>query len=170
MPRIDFDALPDHGRLWVFPSSRPLTEEEMSRLLVEVDTFLDGWAAHGVPLTSGREMRADTFLLVGVDEDASEPSGCSIDALVNRLSALGDELGIRLVDHAPVWYRDADEVRAASRGEFRTLALEGTVDDATVVFDTALTRLSELRATGLERPARDSWHGKAFFRKEAPTP
>jgi len=165
MPRIDFDALPDHGRVWVFPSSRPLTAEEESRLLGEVDAFLDDWAAHGAPLRSAREMRSETFLLVGVDEDASAPSGCSIDALVNRLEALGEELGIRLVDHAPVWYRSGGDVRAVSRPEFRALAREGAVDDETVVFDTTLTRLTELRATGLERPARDSWHGKAFFRK-----
>lgn len=168
MPRIDFDALPDHGRVWVFPASRPLEREESERLLREVDAFLDTWAAHGAPLRSGRELRDDTFLLVGVDEDASAPSGCSIDALVNRLEALGAELGVRLVEHGPVWYRDGRAVRVVSRGEFRRLAAEGTVDPDTAVFDTTLTRLSALREAGLERSARASWHGRAFFRDRTP--
>ena len=101
MPRIAFDDLPDHGRAWVFPATRPLEADERVRLLSEVDTFLDGWAAHGAPLRSGRELHQDTFLLIGVDEDASQPSGCSIDALVNRLDQLGRELGVRLIEHAP---------------------------------------------------------------------
>ena len=38
------------------------------------------------------------FLLVGVDEDAEAPSGCSIDALVNRLEALGEQLKSPVAD------------------------------------------------------------------------
>jgi hypothetical protein len=168
MPRIDFDALPDHGRVWVFPASRPLDREESDRLLQEVDAFLDGWAAHGAPLRAGRAWRDDTFLLVGVDEDASAPSGCSIDALVNRLEALGSDLSVRLVEHGPVWYREGDAVRVVSRNDFRKLAAEGAVDLDTRVFDTTLTRLSALRESGLERPARESWHGRVFFFDRTP--
>ncbi|GMV06133.1 MAG: hypothetical protein AMXMBFR53_24090 [Gemmatimonadota bacterium] len=164
MPRTDFDALPEHGRVWVFPASRRLNTEEEAALLDEVDAFLDGWAAHGDPLLSGRSVVEGQFLLVGVDEDASRPSGCSIDALVNRLEALATGLGIRLVEHAPVWYRDGGGVRAVSREAFRELAAAGTVTPETRVFDTTLTRLADLRRGGLERPAAESWHGRAFFR------
>jgi len=170
MPRIDFDALPDHGRVWVFPADRTLRPDEAERLLREVDAFLDGWAAHGTPLRSGRILEEDTFLVVGVDEDASAPSGCSIDALVNRLEALGAELGVTLVQHAPVWFREGDAIRVVSRPSFRDLARNGAVDASTSVFDTTLTRLAALRQGGLERPARDSWHGKAFFREQAGSP
>jgi hypothetical protein len=166
LPRIDFDAIPRHGRLWVFPASRRLAPEESVALLSEVDPFLDGWAAHGAPLRSARGWVEDQFLLVAVDEDASQPSGCSIDALVNRLEALADGFGVTLVQHAPVWYRDGDGVRVVSREQFRALAGEGVVDADTRVFDTTLTRVSDLQDTGLERPARDTWHGRAFFRRQ----
>lgn len=163
MPRIDFSALPAHGRVWVFPAQRRLEPHEADALLHEVDAFLDGWAAHGAPLRSGRDLVDDHFLVVGVDEDASQPSGCSIDALVNRLESLGDALGVRLVDHAPVWYRSAQGIRAVSREAFRQMARGGDVTAETPVVDTTITRLSVLRDAGLERPARKSWHGRAFF-------
>lgn len=164
MPLVDFDRIPSHGRLWVFPSSRRLSAAEAGTLLAEVDAFLEGWAAHGAPLRCARALVDDHFLLVAVDEDASRPSGCSIDALVNRLEALGEGLGLRLVDHAPVWYREGAEVRVASREAFRELAAQGAVGPGTRVFDTALTRLADLRERGLERAAEQSWHGRAFFR------
>lgn len=164
MPRIEFAALPDHGRLWVFPAARELAGHEERRLLAEVDAFLEGWAAHGSPLRSGREMVETWFLLVGVDEDASKPSGCAIDALVNRLEELGGTLGVGLVDHAPVWYRVGSEIRRVTRQEFRALAEEGEVGPDTQVFDTSLTCMGALRGEGLERPARRSWHARAFFR------
>ena len=165
MSRVEFSELPDHGRVWVFPSSRRLESAEVERLLAEVDGFLDGWAAHGVPLRSARELRDQQFLVVGVDEDAEAPSGCSIDALVNRLKELGSGLGATLVEHGSVWFRDGQEVEMASRPEFRRLVGEGRVTPDTPVFDTALTRVSELRSHGLERPVRDSWHARAFFGK-----
>jgi hypothetical protein len=164
VPRIEFGELPDHGRVWVFPASRRLEGDEGRRLLEEVDAFLEGWAAHGAPLRSGRALVDGWFLLVGVDEDASRPSGCSVDALVRRLESLGGALDVVLLDRAPVWYRGEEGIRRCSRDEFRALAREGAVGPDTPVFDTSVTRLAELRAEGLERPARRSWHGAAFFR------
>jgi len=164
MPRIDFPDLPDHGRLWVFPIDRQLSTDEANRCLGVVDDFLAEWAAHGQPLRSARDLLAGRFLLVGVDVDAEAPSGCSIDALMRRLRELGSEIGADLVDHAPVWYRSGDEIRAVSRQQFKALAEDGTVSAETSIFDTTLTRVGQFRAGGLERPARDSWHGRAFFR------
>ena len=163
MPRVSFDALPDHGRLWVFPASRTLSDTESSALLEAVDDFLEQWAAHGVALQSARELREGRFLVVAVDEDVEAPSGCSIDALMNRLRALGGELGVGLIEHGSIWFRDGEGVRTVSRAEFRSLAAEGDVDIATRVFDTTLTRVSRFREGGLEQPAGDTWHGKAFF-------
>ena len=166
MPRIDFDQLPDHGRLWVFPAGRTLADAEREALLQEVDDFLEGWAAHGRPLRSARELRDDRFLLVGVDQDASAPSGCSIDALVNRLRGLGERLGTALVEHGSVWFRGEEGIEAMSRRDFKELAASGAVTPDTPVVDTTLTRVEELRDGRLERPARESWHGRAFFREQ----
>ncbi len=167
MPRVNFDDLPSHGRLWVFPSSRVLSDDEAGALLEAVDDFLEGWAAHGAPLRSGRNWVEGRFLVVGVDEDAEAPSGCSIDALVNQLRALGSEIGADLVDHGPVFYRDEDGVQSTSRADFRAMVGQGHVGPETRVFDTTLTRIGDLRETGLERAAGDSWHAKAFLKERA---
>lgn len=165
MPRVDFPDLPDHGRLWVFPLSRELKPGETQLCLEVVDAFLDQWAAHGMPLRSARELRDDRFLLVGVDVDAESPSGCSIDALVNRLRALGSDFGVTFIDHAPVWYRTEEGVRTASRAQFRELAAKGIVTLDSKVFDTSLTRVDQLRSGALEVSAAGSWHGRAFFKE-----
>ena len=164
MPRVPFDALPGHGRLWVFPANRTLTDLEARAYLEAVDEFLASWTAHGLPLKSGRELREGRFLLVGVDVDAEAPSGCAIDALVNRLEDFGGELGVTLVDRAPVWFRDGTEILTLSRAEFRALAADGGIGPDARVFDTSLTRVEQARAGALERPATETWHGQAFFK------
>jgi len=168
MPLTDFERLPDDARLWVFGTERPLSEKEEQRLLGEVDAFLEGWAAHGLPLTCAREWRHGRFLLVAVDPASEPPSGCSIDAMVRRLKELEQELGLVLVDASPVWWRGgAGEVRRASRGEFRRLAEEGQVTPETVVWDGAVTHVAQVREGEWERPAGRGWHARAFFRGAA---
>lgn len=163
MPLVPLSRLPDSARAWAFGASRALTPEEEERLLQVVDSFLVGWKAHGTPLHAGREWRRGRFLLVAVDDERAPPSGCSIDALVRSLKELQEELGVALVDKAPVWYTDGDEVRAVSRSEFRALADRREVAPETRVFDLSLTRLGQVREGCFELPARESWHGKAFF-------
>lgn len=166
MPRVPFDALPDHGRLWVFPVSRPLQPDERDRLLAEVDAFLETWAAHGQPLQSARDLVEDQFLVIGVDVDAEAPSGCSIDALVRRLAGVADSLDITLHDQTAVRYRAGGEIRTASRAEFRAAAERGEVGPDVRVFDTTLVKVEQLRAGGLEAPASRTWHGRAFFKAQ----
>ena len=167
MPRVDFDHLPDASRVWVFGVSDPLSEIEELTFLAVVDGFLDGWAAHGTVLTCGRDWRHGRFLLVAVDEASEPPSGCSIDAMVNVLKAEQERLQVTIVDHTAVWYLKGNQVQRASRTEFKTQVDVGQVDADTVVFDNTVTRLDQVREGAWERPARDSWHNRAFLKQPA---
>lgn len=163
MPQISFAQLPAESRLWVFSAERPLSSGEEAVLLERVDSYLSDWAAHGVPLVCGRDWRYGRFLFVAVDEASEPPSGCSIDAMTGVLKALGTEMGLSFVDNSPVFYRDGDEVRRLSRGDFKAEAAAGNVTVETEIFDNSITRLSQLLAGEWEKPAGDSWHRQAFF-------
>jgi hypothetical protein len=163
VPRVDLAMLPDEARAWVFAAERPLAPVESGKLLAAVDAFLDEWKAHGSPLTCARDWRYDRFLIVAVDERSAPPSGCSIDALVRSLRGLEAELGLALLDHTPVWYRDDGEIRRVERAAFKSLAGRGAVGPETIVFDNTLTRLGQVRHGEWERPASHSWHRRAFF-------
>lgn len=166
MPRVSISDLPDSARIWVFAAERPLTSDEQGELLTDVDAFLDGWAAHGVPLRCGRDFRHDRFLMVAVDEAAAGVSGCSIDALTRTLRGHEQRLGIALLDNGPVLYRSEAGIERVSRGAFTKLADAGTATPETVVFNNTVPDLGAVRAGRWETPARESWHGRAFFRSE----
>lgn len=166
MPRVPFADLPDDARLWVFPLSRSLTPREESEVLAGVDAFLEEWAAHGTPLTAGRDWIEGRFLLVAVDETTAPPSGCSIDSLARVLKEVGSRLGVSFLDHAPVWFRQDGVLNQVGRKAFRDLVEEGRVGLETPVFDNTITHLSQLRAGEWERPAGTSWHRRAFFPKQ----
>ncbi|MEJ2540873.1 MAG: hypothetical protein P8188_13030 [Gemmatimonadota bacterium] len=164
MPATDFSTLPDTARLWVFPVQDTLDADEVDLLLGAVDSFLEGWAAHGAPLTGAREWVEDRFLLVAVDPSTVPPSGCSIDSMVRALRAVETRTGKRIVGHGPLYLRGEDgSVTRLSRPEFRDAARAGRITRETPVFDTTLTSLADYRAGRFERAAGESWHGPAFF-------
>jgi hypothetical protein len=153
MPRIELDHISDNAYTWVFGISPHLNPEQEATLLHAVDAFLSQWAAHGQPITSARDVRDGSFLIIAAESD-SERSGCSIDRLFGSLRKLETELGVSIVDASRVFYRGSDgRVEASSRAGF---ADKGGLQ--TVVFDTTAESLSEIRSGRWERPARESWH------------
>ncbi len=163
MPRIAFDQLPPDARLWIFAAERPLSTAESTRILEETDAFISQWMAHGVPLSAGRDLRHNQFVLVGVDERAAGVSGCSIDALVRRMQQLESVLGLELINNGPVLYREGESVVRVPRDRFAELAASGTVSPSTRVFDNTVTRVGDLLAGKWEVKAAESWHARAFF-------
>ncbi|MFN2397996.1 MAG: hypothetical protein ABR543_05040 [Gemmatimonadaceae bacterium] len=158
MPKVSFSALPSSARVWVFGSQDPLTVASARILLNEVDSFLDGWHAHGTALTSAREWRDDRFLAVAVDQNSAAASGCSIDGLFRIFQRLEPQLGTSLLGGGRVYFRKAGgEVEAVTREEFADRALAGEVSGSTPVFDTSVTTLADYRERFEAETAR-SWH------------
>lgn len=155
--------LPNDARLWVFPAAHRLEAAERELLLAAVDRHVRGWLAHGHPVVGAHELRYEQFLLVGADERATGVSGCSIDGLFHVLKGLEGNLGVRLLDSTPVWFRDADgEIRSVTRAEFRDRVQAGEVGPETTVFNNTVARVAELRDGRWETRLRDSWHARAF--------
>jgi hypothetical protein len=156
---IPFESLPSEARVWVFASDQALDGTAEERLLEQTDEYLERWKAHGEPLRCARRWSDAHFLVVGVDPNTANASGCSIDGLFRTLKSLEDEIGAQLVGGGRIFYRDKHGApQTASRKEFVELARNGVVNAETPVFDTSLTTAGELRS-GFERPAGETWVG-----------
>ncbi len=166
MSLIPFNQLPDEARLWVFNTEHPLADDAAKQLNEALAGFVTSWAAHGEDLSAGYELRHNQFVLVGVDESKTAPSGCSIDTLIKALGAFGDQLGVDLINSPEIAYRDGDAVHTVTHKQFGKLAESGVVDADTIVFDKTTPRVGDLRHGRWERPAQESWHGRAFDLKQ----
>ena len=163
MPLTSFEELPGSARLWIFAADHELSDSDSDRLLGEIDRFLMEWTAHRSHLTAGRDWKFQRFLFIGVDESAAGASGCSVDALVREIQRLEKAIGVTLADRGPVLFRRGDAIERVSRGQFANLAGVGDVSPETCVFDNTLSTVGDVRAGRWEIPAREAWHGRAFF-------
>jgi len=95
---IPFEQLPDQSRVWVYQSNRPLSEIEMEQTSAYLKNEMDAWAAHSAPLNASFEIRFNQVVIVAVNEDVNQASGCSIDASTRWFKSLGELLQVDFFD------------------------------------------------------------------------
>ena len=153
-------ALPSAARIWIFGAERQLTPAEVATAREQLQQFVAEWVSHRRELRAAADVLHDRFLVLAVDETQAEASGCSIDGSNRFVQQLGAELGVDFLNRMRFSYRDAaGAVQTVSREEFKELYQSGTVENDTIVFDTLIKELGELRQI-FERPLEDSWHSR----------
>lgn len=165
MALVPIEELPDHSRVWIFPSTVPIEESERGRLAREIAAFLETWAAHGSNIPAAWSIVDDRFVVVAADESAS-PSGCSIDRLFRFMRSAGEAAGTDFLDSTSIYHRgEGDEPVRTDRVTFQRLAETGAVTGQTEVYDTLSESLGTFRRAFVKRAA-DSWHGQLLSRLE----
>ncbi len=160
---VPLDQLPATARVWVYQADRRLTAAEARLTAEHLRTFCATWAAHGLELTTSCELLESRFVVLAVNEERALPSGCSIDASVAALRALGSVLGgVDFLDKSLIIYQtSAAETAAVARAEVRTAVADGRLTPTTAVFDTLVPTLGALR-TAWRKPAAETWLARYF--------
>jgi len=169
MSLVPVSSLPDAARIWVFVSADPLTPNQQAELARLLSAQLATWTAHRRELRVAYNLLHNRFVIVAVDESATAPSGCSIDALFNLMRNCGDAIGNALVDTADIVWRSPEGLHAETRESFNQLARSGRVDRSTVVFDRTVESIGNIRNGAWEKTVERSWHARAFDFPPVPT-
>ncbi len=156
---VPFDSLPDHSRIWIYPSNRKLSEDEVKLVKERTTDFLSQWTAHGADLMAGFDVPYDRFLVIGLNQDQAAASGCSIDTSVRFIQSLQEQLGIDLLDKMNVTFYSGEHIAHKPLLEFKKMAKNKSVSRNTVVFNN-LVNTKEEYLNHWEVPAFESWHNR----------
>jgi hypothetical protein len=119
---IPFDQLPDDARLWSYQSDRKLTATEKAWIEEILPPFLAEWAAHGAKLNAYGAVLGDYHLILVVNEDQANASGCSIDSSVRFIKQLEKELGISFFNRLKMLVDNGQEEFFTSYAELDQLS------------------------------------------------
>jgi len=97
-----FQSTSDKARIWVYQASREINKEEALMIDKNLKIFLQNWTAHGNELFASAKVEQNHFLIIALDEQVSNASGCSIDALVNFIKQLEQNLKIDFFDRTQI--------------------------------------------------------------------
>lgn len=156
-----FDQLPDHSRIWIYPSQRPLTADELVSIKEKTTAFLKDWTAHGADLQAGFCIPYDQFIVIALNEDSQSATGCSIDKSVHFIQSLEKEFDLVLLDKMNVNHKKDDQIFTIDLKAFKKLAKSKEFSSETVVFNHLVTTKSEFE-NHWEGPAHASWHSRFF--------
>ena len=140
---IPFNTLPLNARLWIYQADRPLRADEEDLLSKELGRFCDQWEAHGQPLRTSFTIEHHHFVILAVDENYNDASGCSIDGSVRILKSLHEKSGINFIDRSKVAFLVDNEIKTFALPELKILFSSGRLTATTHTFNNLVATKSD---------------------------
>jgi hypothetical protein len=154
---MNYQSMPGISRVWVYQSNRILNDAEVNEINKMAQHFIPGWDAHGAILSSSITVHHHLFIVIAVDEQVTQISGCAIDKSVAFIKRVEQQLNINCFDRMNVAYQKNGMIEICSMQEFQTLINDGKVDDQTLVFNNLVSTKNELDSNW-QIPLHKSWH------------
>ena len=148
----------DDFKVIIYPASRAMTAKEVKEITEKLYDFLPSWNAHGKSLTSSFKIDYKQFIIITVDEEKVQASGCSMDSLNGLMRELDADYQLGIFDRMKACYLEEDEVKTMKLTDFRAAVRNGEIGEDIQVFDfskdTYVNYLSDFLL-----PFKRSWAG-----------
>lgn len=158
---VPFNSLPNNARVWIYQSSREFSDREVVQISENIETFMATWKRHGENLKTSYVIKYNQFIVLGVDEDFNNVSGCSIDSSVHFIQKTEKEFNVDLMDKMKTAFRVGENINIISLLDFQNFVKENKITTETVVFNNMVQSKVDFE-TKWEISANKSWH-KRFF-------
>ncbi|ANW96273.1 ABC transporter ATPase [Wenyingzhuangia fucanilytica] len=158
---VPYQTLPETSRVWVYQSNRKFKEKEIEKINKMTTDFVEQWTRHGENVRGSFTILYDQFLIIAVDQDFVEVSGCSIDASVKLVQQIQVQLKVDMLNKLAIAYKESDEIKVVPMSDFTHLAKSGIVNADTIVFNNMVNSIKGVN-TMWEVPAKQSWHARFF--------
>lgn len=157
---VTFDSLPDHAKVWVYQTSRILSETEINDITDYLSEQVANWESHGSPLQASFKFFYDKFLVLAVNTDIQEASGCSIDSSTKWLKNIQQTLNIDFFDRS-IAYFENETLHFFPVLEAKKQVLAGKINAETTLLNHQVNTLSDLK-NNWKLKASDSFMKKYF--------
>ena len=158
---VDFNSLVGSSKIWIYQSNREFSELEIEVINAKLRDFVSNWKRHGDELRASFDIRHKQFIILAVDEEYNNVSGCSIDASTHIFKQFESEFRIDLFNKLNTAFKDGENINVVSIGDFQKFVNDQKIDSNTVVFNNNISTKKELD-TSWEVTANESWHQRYF--------
>ena len=132
------------SRVWIYQSDRLLTDTEVKGIEEQGMVFVENWSAHGSALEAAVEVKLNCFIVVSVDENVANATGCSIDKSVHFVKDLGHAIGVDFFNRLNVAVENGDNLQLLNLNTLKSLVEDGVLTPESTMFNNTVTTLWEL--------------------------
>lgn len=158
---IPFENLPLESKIWIYQSNRKFSDAEQLEIENDLTTFIENWSAHGTSLEASFLLKYNRFIILAVNQEVQQATGCSIDSSVAFIQNLEQKYKIDLLDKMNVTFKNGEFIAHKTLIDFKKMAKEKAVTENTIVFNNLVNTIEEFNESW-EVPASDSWHSRFF--------
>ncbi|MCO6498517.1 MAG: hypothetical protein J5I50_12740 [Chitinophagaceae bacterium] len=146
----------DTSRLWIYQADREFTEEEIQRLIPELENFNSEWNSHGDKVMSFVKLFFNRFIILMADESVVRVGGCSTDASYRFLKALEKTFDVQLFDRHSMAFIVDDEIKVIHFTDLQKAAEEGVISGDTLYFNNTVLNKKDFINSWIVL-AKESW-------------
>jgi len=150
------EKLKSGQRIWIYFIDKVLTDSEIEVIGNRIKTFCASWFSHGKPLNADGFIFENRFIVLAVNEDVFEASGCSIDKSTIFLKEIAKEFQLDLFNKMLIPYKEADNIMfmnfASVEENKEKLKNNGNV----LFYDMTLTHSDDFENSFL-KPVKQHW-------------
>lgn len=159
---VPFKSLPKNSRIWIFPSSKEIDIHKKSKIKERLVKFISDWTSHNKNIQAGFELPYNRFIVIALNQNLQNASGCSIDSLMNIIQIFEKEFDLILLDRMNVLYRDKNrKIEYLTLKDFVKMVKYKSINSSTTVFNNLVINKEEYMDLW-EVPAINSWHSRYF--------
>ncbi|MFL2610712.1 MAG: ABC transporter ATPase [Flavobacteriaceae bacterium] len=159
---VPFKSLPKNSRIWIFPSSKEIDIHKKSKIKERLVKFISDWTSHNKNIQAGFELPYNRFIVIALNQNLQNASGCSIDSLMNIIQIFEKEFDLILLDRMNVLYRDKNrKIEYLTLKDFVKMVKYKSINSSTTVFNNLVVNKEEYMDLW-EVPAINSWHSRYF--------
>lgn len=156
---VEFNTLPEESRVWIYQANRSFSETELEDLKSKLNIFIENWTAHGSDLQAGYTIKYKRFIVLALNQNITNATGCSIDASVHFIQQLEKDYNVDLMDKMNVSYKQGEYIAYKTLLDFKKMAKNRSVSKNTIVFNNLVNNIAEFNENW-EVPASESWHNR----------
>jgi hypothetical protein len=156
-----FQHLAPHSKVWIYQSDKHIDDAQVALIKDEVKQFVSVWTSHSQKVIAGADVLFNYFIVLAADEQQVQVGGCSIDSSVQFMQRLAEKYNLNFFDRFFTVYVLNDKIHGADKNTFQQLIENGTLNEATPVFNNLVQNVAELQTKWLV-PLHQSWHKRVF--------
>jgi hypothetical protein len=158
---VPFENLPEDSKIWIYQSNRKFSDDEITEIESDLKIFIENWSAHGTTLEASYIIKYNRFIILAVNQETQQATGCSIDSSVAFIQNLEQKYQVILLDKMNVTFKNGEHIAHKSLIDFKRMAKEKAVTVNTIVFNNLVNSIEEFN-DNWEVPAGESWHSRFF--------
>jgi hypothetical protein len=154
---MDFNHhLPPDARIWIYASDRRLDKAEVDAITKKGQVFASSWTAHQQALKAFFWIEKSCFLILAVDNQYHQASGCSIDKSVHFMQEIEREFDIQLFNRIQVEVEVNGNIEILSKSIIKEKLIVGELKADTNTFDKTIQTWADYNSR-FRIPLSQSW-------------